>query len=152
LSRVLDLKIRLKTEGAGMTGDDRDDEIIDWRLVQTAMRERGGVGAWEGSKPPQGARQRRPKAKLRKAKFIPFPLARRRSLVAKLAGQMAAARTGDLAELVFRGRAAKLGRAMQRSGVGQDAIVTELCALEAAVRAELWSVVVRNGGPSSGAA
>jgi hypothetical protein len=33
LSRVLDLKIRLKTEGAGMTGDDRDDEILDWRLV-----------------------------------------------------------------------------------------------------------------------
>jgi hypothetical protein len=137
-----------------MTGDERDHEILDWRLVQTAMRERGGVGAWEGSKPPQGAcrRLRQPKAKPGNAKFIPFPLGRRRSLVARLAWQMASARTGDLAELVFRGRAAKLGRALQRSGVGQDAIATELSALEAAVRAELWSVVLRNGRPGPGAA
>jgi len=132
--------------------DDRDEEILDWRLVQTAMRERGVVGAWEGSKPPQGARQRQSKAKPGKAKFIPFPLGRRRSLVAKLAGQMATARTGDLAELVFRGRAAKLGRALQRSGVGQDAIATELSALETAVRAELWNVVLGNGRSGQGVA
>jgi Family of unknown function (DUF6074) len=154
LLRVLDLKIRPKTEGAGMTGDDRDDEILDWRLVKVASREcheREPVHGESGRSCPR-ARSRRRRPPAAKAQFIPFPLARRRGLVLKLAEQMASARTGDLAELVLRGRAAKLSRALQRSGMGQDSIAAELSALETAVRAELWNVVLRNGRSGPGVA
>jgi hypothetical protein len=46
--------------------------------------------------------ERRPQ--VRRSTFIPFPLARRRLLVTKLAGEMAAARTAALAEKLLQGR------------------------------------------------
>src|SRR5262245_23560180 len=73
--------------------------------------------------------------------FIPFPLARRRPLVTKLAGEMAAARTAELAEKLLQGRSARLARALRRQRVPEDRVGHELRAFELAVRAELWRVL-----------
>jgi hypothetical protein len=75
-----------------------------------------------------------------RAMFIPFPLARRRVLVLKLAAEMQAARTAELAEKALQGRAARLGRALRRKRIAEDVIRDELRALEIAVRAEVWRV------------
>lgn len=77
----------------------------------------------------------------RRAAFIPFPLARRRALVTKLAAEMAAARTAELAEKLLRSRIARLGRALRGQHVPEAVIGRELRALELAVRAELWRVL-----------
>ena len=77
----------------------------------------------------------------RRATFIPFPLARRRALVTKLAAEMAAARTAELAEKLLQSRAARLGRGLRCRHVSPDAVRHELRALESAVRAELWRVL-----------
>ncbi len=73
--------------------------------------------------------------------LIPFPLARRRPLVTKAAGQMAAARTAELAEKLLQRRAARLARALRRQRVPDASIGRELRAFELAVRAELWRVL-----------
>jgi hypothetical protein len=73
-----------------------------------------------------------------RAEFIPFPLARRRPLVAKLAAQMVAASTSQAAENLLRGRLARLGRGLRRRRVSEQAICGEMRSLEAAVRLELW--------------
>jgi hypothetical protein len=76
------------------------------------------------------------------AEILSFPLARRRTLVTKLAAQMAAARTAELAEKLLHSRAARLGRALRRNHhVSEAAIRRELRALELAVRTELWRVL-----------
>jgi hypothetical protein len=134
--------------------DHRDGKTLDWRLVKIASRkrrEREPVHGESGSSCPQARARRRPPPAA-KAQIIPFPLARRRGLVLKLAEQMASARTGCLAVLVLRGRAARLSRALQRSGMGHNSIAAEISALETAVRAELWNVVLRNGRSGPGVA
>jgi hypothetical protein len=72
-----------------------------------------------------------------RAMFIPFPLARRRVLIRKLAAEMHAARTAELAEKVLQGRAARLGRALRRQRIPEHVINDELRALEFVVRAEV---------------
>lgn len=76
-----------------------------------------------------------------RASFIPFPLGRRRKLVNLLAGQMGAASTGEAAEKLFQGRAARLARGLRRKRVPEQVIERELRALEAAVRTALRCVV-----------
>ena len=76
-----------------------------------------------------------------RATLIPFPLARRRPLVTKLAAEMAAARTAELAEKLLQSRRARLGRALRSRRASQDVIRHELRALECAVKAELWRVL-----------
>jgi hypothetical protein len=83
----------------------------------------------------------KPRLPSRRATFIPFPLARRRPLVTKLAGEMAAAGTAELAEKLLRSRAARFGRALRSRRVPEAAIKRELRALEVAVRTELWRVL-----------
>jgi len=130
--------------------DNRDGKTLDWRLVKIASRRRYERELFRGER--RWLCLRAGFRHFATAQIISFPLARRRGLVLKLAEQMASARTGDLAELVLRGRAAKLSRALQRSGIGQNLIAAELSALETAVRAELWNVVLRNGRSGPGLA
>jgi Family of unknown function (DUF6074) len=77
----------------------------------------------------------------RRATFILFPLARRRELVTKLAAEMDAARTAELAEKLLQSRMARLGRALHSQHVSEAVIGRELRAMELAVRAELWRVL-----------
>jgi len=83
----------------------------------------------------------KPRPLVRRATFIPFPLARRRALVAKLAAEMDAARTAELAEKFLQSRLARLGRALRSQHVPEAVISRELKALALAVLAELWRVL-----------
>ena len=83
----------------------------------------------------------KPRPRIERATFIFFPLARRRPLVTKLAREMAAARTAELAEKLLQGRAARLARALRSHHVAEALIAGELRAFELAVRAELWCVL-----------
>ena len=73
-----------------------------------------------------------------RATIIPFPLARRRALVTKLAAEMAAARTAEVAGKLLQCRLARLGRTLRTRHVPDAAVWRELRALELAVKAEPW--------------
>jgi len=75
------------------------------------------------------------------ATFVPFPLSRRRPLIAKLAREMAAVRTAELAERALQSRAARLARALRNQHFPEALIERELRAFEFAVRAELWHIL-----------
>jgi len=81
-----------------------------------------------------------------RATLIPFPLARRRALVARLALEMGAARTAESAEKLLQGRLARLGRALRSHHVPEATITLELRGLELAVKAKLWCTLL---APSS---
>jgi hypothetical protein len=79
------------------------------------------------------------------SKIIPFPVARRRGFITKLAAQMVA-RPVDAAETHLSQQLRRQAQVLQRKGVPDLLIWRELRSLEAAVRAELWRRVL---GPSS---
>ena len=62
-------------------------------------------------------------------------------LVAKLAREMAAARTAELAERALQSRVAQLARALRNQHFPEALIGRELRAFEFAVRAELWRIL-----------
>jgi hypothetical protein len=82
-----------------------------------------------------------------RAYILAFPLARRYSLVKKLASQMlarsSAAADGHLAFELQRHR-----RTLRNRKLSDDVIEREVRMLEAAVRAELWRTVVTPEQPS----
>jgi len=73
----------------------------------------------------------KPRPLTQRATLIPFPLARRRTLVAKLALEMGAARTAELAEKLLQSRLARLGRALRSDHVPESTVTLELRGLEA---------------------
>jgi hypothetical protein len=78
-----------------------------------------------------------------RAQIITFPLAHRGTLVKQLAAKMAAAKSNETAERILQKRIAQLGRGLRTKKVTDVVITRQLRSLEAAVRTELWRVVLR---------
>jgi type II secretory pathway predicted ATPase ExeA len=81
------------------------------------------------------------------SKIVPFPVARRRGFITKLAAQMVA-RPADAAETHLSQQLRRQAQVLQRKGIPDLLIWRELHALEAAVRTELWRRVL--GAPPPG--
>jgi hypothetical protein len=75
------------------------------------------------------------------ASLIPFPAARRHAFVRKLAAQMLA-RAPHTAEAHLRQQLDYQCRVLRRKGIADDVARHDLRALESAVRAELWRLVM----------
>lgn len=90
-----------------------------------------------GPRPPEPPRNSVPATGHAHAELLLFPLAVRRSLIVKLAAQVAGARTGGAGENLLRGRLARLGRSLRRKRISEQVIASELETLESAVRGEL---------------
>ena len=75
------------------------------------------------------------------ASLIPFPAARRHAFVHKLAAQMLA-REPHVAEAHLRQQLEYQCRVLRRKGIAEDVARRELRALDSAVRAELWRLVM----------
>ena len=86
-----------------------------------------------------------------RAQLVPFPMARRRALVQKLARQMLdrspAAADKHLDVELRRHRAV-----LERRNFAPAIVTAQLKALEAAVRTELWRLVMYPRRPTGGAA
>ncbi len=79
------------------------------------------------------------------AEVVPFPLTRRRAFIRRQAARIAdaAPKTGEkLLAHSLRQQAAT----MTRRGIAEGIIERECRALECAIRAELWRVVLQPGG------
>jgi hypothetical protein len=81
----------------------------------------------------------------------PFPLARRRSLVLKLARHMAA-KPPAAAETYLQQQLGRQIDALHRKGIADQVVEREVRAMESAVRAELWRLVLTPPGTPSGSA
>jgi hypothetical protein len=86
----------------------------------------------------------------RRAKVIPFPLAQQRPLVVKLATQMAA-RIPWRAEKMLNIELERLIDALHRQGMSDSTVERQIKALEAAIRAELWRIVLLPPSPDDAA-
>jgi hypothetical protein len=84
--------------------------------------------------------------------LVPFPLAHRRTFVARLASQMPG-RPHGAAEQHLQQQLKRQAQILRRRGFDERTIQQQLLALERAVRAELWRVVLLTPGtPPNGAA
>jgi hypothetical protein len=81
----------------------------------------------------------------------PFPLARRRALIAGLAAQMAA-RPMAAAEKHLQLELRRHARILQRRSIAPKIIERETRSLEAAVRGALWRAILLPQQPPNGAA
>jgi len=86
----------------------------------------------------------------RRAKIIRFPLARQRPLVTKLANRMAGQVRGR-AEKTLRAEMQRRVDALHRQGLSDQAVEREVHALESAIRAQLWRLVLFPDLPDSAA-
>jgi hypothetical protein len=77
----------------------------------------------------------------KRTRIVVFPLVRRRAVVVKLAAQMAA-RPMALAERYLQQQLSRQIGALHRKGVRDRVVEREVVALESAVRAELWRLVL----------
>ncbi len=78
------------------------------------------------------------------SEIIPFPAARRVGVIRRTARLMASYRP-DAAERTLRAQLDAIRAAMLRKGIASDKATRETRALELAIRAELWAVVMRGG-------
>jgi hypothetical protein len=132
-----------------MTVDHGSDEIFDWRIMQDAAREhdqrrgdrKGRVDRDERRRSSHALTAPRP---ARRAQVMPFPLSRRRPFVARLAAQIAS-RPMDAGEAHLLQQLARQHEVLRRKGVPERAIDRELRSLTAAVRAELWRLLLGSG-------
>lgn len=76
---------------------------------------------------------------------VPFPLSRRRPLVAKCARRMTEL-SADAAEHHLQRLLQQQADTLSRKGVHTDLVVMQVRGLEAAVRAELWRAILAPGG------
>ena len=93
---------------------------------------------------PHAARSRK------RAKIIRFPLARQWPLVSKLARQMAGQMPAR-AEKTLRAELQRRIDALHRQGLSDQAVEREVRALEAAVRSDLWRLVLLPDVPDGAA-
>jgi hypothetical protein len=85
-----------------------------------------------------------------RAKIVPFPLAQQRPLVVKLAAQMAA-QIPARAEKTLNTELERRIDALHRQGLSDWAVERQIKALEAAIRAELWRIVLLPPSPDDAA-
>jgi Family of unknown function (DUF6074) len=78
------------------------------------------------------------------AEIVPFPAARRIGFVRKMAELMASYRP-DAAERTLRARLDATKDALLRRGISPEVAAHEVRSLELAIRAKLWSIVLRGG-------
>jgi Family of unknown function (DUF6074) len=105
------------------------DFVRDWKLAKVAA---ALANPSSSATPPP-------------SKIVPFPIARRRGLVTKLAAQMLA-RPADAAETHLSQQLHRQRQVLARKGIADPLIARELRALEAAVRTELWRRVLSAPG------
>jgi Family of unknown function (DUF6074) len=79
-------------------------------------------------------------------KLIPFPIGRRRKLVKRIALAMKRKPSNKAADEYLVTQMAIQANAMKRKGMEYGVMRKQLCALEAAVRTELWRLIL--GRPS----
>jgi Family of unknown function (DUF6074) len=85
-----------------------------------------------------------------RARVIPFPLAQQRPLVMKLAAEMAA-RAPWRAEKMLNAELERRIDALHRQGVSDSVVERQVKAFEAAIRAELWRIVLLPPSPDDAA-
>jgi hypothetical protein len=85
-----------------------------------------------------------------RAKVVPFPLAHQRHLVVKLAARMAA-EPPTPAEKLLRAELLRRIDALHRQGLSDSAVERDVRAFEAAIRAELWRIVLLPPAPDGAA-
>jgi hypothetical protein len=86
-----------------------------------------------------------------RSRIVVFPLARRRALIVRLAAQMAA-RPMALAERYLQQQLGRQIDLLHRKKIPDRIVEREVCALESAVRAELWRLVLTPSVTPPGAA
>jgi uncharacterized protein DUF6074 len=85
-----------------------------------------------------------------RAKIVPFPFAHQRPLVLKLAARMAA-QIPARAEKTLNAELQRRIDALHRQGMSDSAVERQIKALEAAIRAELWRIVLLPPSPDDAA-
>jgi hypothetical protein len=122
-----------------------DDILLDWgvakevaRLLQSARGDRQDRTdvARQRRRSPRG-----PTPVPKSAKMIAFPLGRRHHFVERLAAQIAS-RSTDAGEAHLLQQLARQREILSRKGVPEKAIERELRSLAAAIRAELWRLLL----------
>jgi Family of unknown function (DUF6074) len=88
---------------------------------------------------------------MKRDQVVPFPLARRRNLIEKIAAQMAARRP-VAAEKHLQQQLRRQINVLHRRQMSDQIIDREVRAFESTVRAELWRLVLTPSLPPSGAA
>jgi hypothetical protein len=78
------------------------------------------------------------------AEIVPFPAARRIGLIRNVAWMMACYRP-DAAERTLAARLDATRSAMLRRGLSADVAEREIRALEGAIRARLWAIIMQGG-------
>jgi hypothetical protein len=92
-------------------------------------------GAVEGMSAPDGETA---------AKIVPFPAARRVGFIRTVAALMLSYRP-DAAERTLNARLDATRSAMLRRGLAPEVVTREIRALEWAIRAKLWTIVMQGG-------
>src|SRR2546421_8723439 len=85
-----------------------------------------------------------------RAKLIPFPLAHQRPLVMKFAARMAA-QVPARAEKMLSAELQRRIDALHRQGLPDFTVECQVKAFEAAIRAELWQIVLLPPSPDDAA-
>jgi hypothetical protein len=130
-----------------MGADDPDDVLCDTLRVEAAVRGRHATARSDGQERSASPDAKRDPPKL--GELIPFPIARRRSYVCKLAAQIAA-RSPAAGEVHLLHQLRRQGEVLRRKNVPENLIEQELRSVAAAVRAELWLLLLRPPVPRSG--
>jgi Family of unknown function (DUF6074) len=82
------------------------------------------------------------------AKLIPFPIGRRRKLVQRIALAMKRKPSNKAADDYLAAQMAVLIKAMKRKGMDAGIMRKQMHALEAAVRTELWRLILGRPSPN----
>lgn len=78
------------------------------------------------------------------AEIVPFPTVRRVGMIRNMA-RLLATYSADAAERTLHARLDATRDAMLRRGLKPEVVTDEVRSLELAIRAELWTVVMRGG-------
>jgi hypothetical protein len=90
---------------------------------------------------PVGKRDE-PRAERQSAKLIPFPIGRRRKLIQRIALAMKRKSSDKAANEYLTSQMTIQAKAMKRKGMDVGTMRQQLVALEAAVRTELWRLIL----------
>jgi Family of unknown function (DUF6074) len=99
----------------------------------------------EKEKPATGKISASPKRET--AELIPFPIGRRRKLVGRIALTMKRKPSNKAANEYLAAQMTIQAKAMKRKGMEYGVMRKQLCALEAAVRTELWRLILGRPSP-----